>query len=92
MDRSNARRTPRVTTHLPATLIHSDGVSLPVTVVDLSSGGFRLRCGERFEPGEKVALRVPRYGDFPAEIEWASSNEAGGRFLAPVRLEDDIPT
>lgn len=73
-------------------MVHSDGVEFPVTVIDLSSGGFRLRCDERLAAGERVSLRVARYGDFPAEIEWASSSEAGGRFLAPVRLVDDIPT
>ncbi len=67
-------------------LVDSDGGELAVEVIDLSSDGFRLRAGERLETGEQVRLRVPRYGDFPAQIQWAEGHEAGGRFLEPITL------
>jgi hypothetical protein len=79
-------RPPRVRTAIAAVLVDSDGGELPVTVSDLSSGGFRLHAGEPLQVGEEIRLRVPRHGDFPAQIQWVEGNEAGGRFLEPVIL------
>lgn len=86
MNGSKQNRPPRVQTTYKATLIDSDGGELPVLVTDLSSGGFRLRADEALVEGEQVRLRVPRYGDFPAQIQWIRGNEAGGKFLEPVNL------
>jgi hypothetical protein len=80
------QRSPRVRTAIVAVLVDSDGGELSVQVTDLSSGGFRLRAGEPLVVGERVRLRVPRYGDFPALIIWVEGNEAGGEFLEPVTL------
>jgi hypothetical protein len=71
-----------------ATLVLSDGTEHRVTITDVSSGGFRLQTGETMPIGEHVFLRVPRYGDFPAQIRWALGKDAGGVFLQPV----DLPT
>lgn len=86
MPQSDEKRTPRVRTSITAILIDSDGGELPVQVLDLSSGGFRLRAGEPLVSGEQVRLRVPRYGDFPAQIQWVEGHEAGGRFLERMTL------
>lgn len=80
------QRSPRVQTSLTATLIDSDGGELAVEVIDLSSGGFRLRTNEMLVAGEEVRLRVERYGDFRAQVQWANGHEAGGRFLEPATL------
>lgn len=79
-------RSHRVRTAIPAILIDSDGGEVQVEVIDLSSGGFRLRAEANVLQGETVRLRVPRYGDFSAQIQWVQDNEAGGRFLQPVTL------
>ncbi len=71
-----------------ATLVLSDGTEHRVTITDVSSGGFRLATGETMPIGEHVFLRVPRYGDFPAQIRWALGRDAGGVFLQPI----DLPT
>ena len=73
---------------MPAILIDSDGGELPVTVLDLSSGGFRLQAGEMLVVGEEVRLRVSRYGDFPARIQWVTGQQCGGRFLEPVSFDE----
>lgn len=86
MRASDPPRPHRVGTSFAATLVDSDGGELPVEVTDLSSGGFRLRAGETLVAGEKVRLRVDRYGEFPAQIQWAKGHEAGGRFLEPITL------
>ena len=86
MSGSDRPRPHRVETSFAATLIDSDGGELPVRVTDLSSGGFHLHTDETLVVGEEVRLRVDRYGEFPAQIQWAVGNEAGGRFLEPITL------
>jgi len=86
MSSSDYRRPPRVQTSQAAVLVDSDGGELPVEITNLSSGGFRLRATERLVIGESVRIRVPRHGDFPAQIQWVEGLEAGGRFAGPVTL------
>jgi hypothetical protein len=66
------------------TLINSDGVESSATILDVSSGGFRLEVTETPRIGEHVTLRVERGEQFPAQIRWALGSEAGGVFLAPI--------
>jgi hypothetical protein len=80
------QRSPRVHTSLAAVLVDSDGGELDVQIVDLSSGGFRLRTTEPLVVGEDVRIRVSRYGDFAAQVQWVEGYEAGGKFLEPVSL------
>jgi hypothetical protein len=86
MSKSEQERSPRVRTSIPAVLVDSDGGELSVEVTDLSCGGFRLHADEALVAGEHVRLRVARYGDFPAQIQWVNGQEAGGRFLEPIVL------
>jgi hypothetical protein len=79
-------RPRRIKTSIAAVMIDSDGGELPVEVIDLSSGGFRLYAGEALVVGELVRLRVPRCDDFPAQIQWVDGHYAGGRFTAPIEL------
>lgn len=82
----DTRRSPRIEGRFEAILIDEAGRDYPVVVRDLSSTGFRLECAEDLAVGERVALRVSRYADFPAEIRWSLGNEAGGIFLEPITL------
>src|SRR3954454_7100542 len=77
-------RAPRIDLRRSAALINSDGVEIPVVVLDVSRGGFRLEVSEELRIGEPVTLRAEHGDGFPAEIRWALGNEAGGVFLAPV--------
>lgn len=85
-DPTHIKRAPRVATDLAATVVDGGGTEFAAIVTDISKQGFRLTCGETLQIGEFVHLRVPRYGDFPAQIRWALGNEAGGVFMEPVRL------
>lgn len=69
-----------------AMLVMSDGSEQAVRITDVSSGGFRLHSKDTLPIGEHVFLRVPRYGNFPAQIRWALGSDAGGVFLEPVNL------
>ena len=78
-------RPPRVRTSIAAVLVDANGGELPVEVLDLSSGGFRVRAAWTLVNGARVRLKV-RHDDYPAEIIWVDGHEAGGRFLGPVTL------
>ena len=78
------KRSPRVDLRRPAVLIDAQGAEFPVTVTDVSSGGFRLEVSETPRIGEHVTLRVERGAEYPAQIRWALGNEAGGIFLTHV--------
>lgn len=83
MNDGGQKRPPRIQTSIDATLVDENGGELPVEVLDLSSGGFRMRANWALIDGAKVVLRV-RHGEYPAEIIWVDGHEAGGRFLEPV--------
>ncbi len=85
-DPTHIKRAPRVSTKLSATVVDGAGTEFAATVTDISKHGFRLTCGDTLHIGEYVHLRVPRYGDFPAQIRWALGSEAGGVFMEPVQL------
>ncbi len=78
------KRAPRVELRRPAVVINSDGVSADVTVLDVSSGGFRLEVSDDTRIGEFVTLCAERGDRFPAQIRWVLGNEAGGVFLTQV--------
>ena len=80
------KRAPRVDTRLNASLVDSDGNQADVVVIDISKEGCRLETEGMLKIGEKVQLRVPKYGNFPAQIRWAIGNQAGAVFLEPVFL------
>ena len=85
MHERGQHRPPRLQTSIAAILVDENGGELPVEVLDLSSGGFRLRANWTLTDGAKVLLRV-RHDEYPAEIIWVDGRQAGGRFLTPVTL------
>jgi hypothetical protein len=82
------KRSPRVDTRIDALLIDANGNEIEVVVCDISRDGCRLESVAALDTGETVRIRVPRYGDFPAQIRWALDNEAGAIFLEPVEFEE----
>jgi hypothetical protein len=78
------KRAPRVDLRRPAVLIDSAGVETVVTILDVSSAGFKLEADETARIGEVVILRVDGSADLQAHIRWAVGNQAGGVFLTEV--------
>jgi hypothetical protein len=77
------RRPPRVDLRRPAVVVDSEGDEHKVTILDLSSGGFRIQLdGARI--GEFVTLRGERGATFRAQVKWTLGDEAGGVFLGSV--------
>lgn len=88
LDDGQIKRATRLKILHDAVLVDSAGRQYGVTVLDISASGFRAQSDESLRIGEYVALRIPRYGDFPAQIRWAVGNESGGMFLNPVVLPE----
>jgi PilZ domain-containing protein len=82
------KRAPRVDLRRPAILVDSDGSEQAISVLDVSSGGFRIEVSECPRIGEFVTIRAERGLSFPAQIRWVLGNEAGGTFLTPVDQGD----
>ena len=78
------KRAPRVDVRQHATLVLSDGRELPVVVLDVSSGGFRVRSEETLQIGEFISLRTAQAEEVAAQIRWSLGCEAGGVFLEGV--------
>ncbi len=82
------KRPVRIDLDAPAMLIDSEGVEMSVSVLDLSSGGCRLKTDGTPIIGEHVRLRVGRVGEYPAQVRWAIGEEAGLQFTGPVELPE----
>jgi PilZ domain len=78
------KRAPRIDLDRPAVLIDSEGSQQHVTVLDISSGGFKLKVETLPRIGDHVRLRVEGSAEIEAQIRWAVRDEAGGVFLTPV--------
>ncbi|MCJ8191841.1 PilZ domain-containing protein [Sphingomicrobium aestuariivivum] len=78
------KRAKRIEVNHEGVLVASDGVESPVTVIDLSAEGCRLKTDGTPMIGEDVRLRVGRSGDYPAQVRWALGDEAGLRFTGPA--------
>ena len=78
------KRAPRIDLRRPAVLIDSQGVETVVTIIDVSSGGFKVQAEGLLRIGDIVILRVDGSDDIQAQIRWAIDGQAGGVFLTDV--------
>lgn len=85
-----AKRAPRIDVRRAAVLINSDGVAADVSILDISSGGFRLETEEHPRIGEFVTLRVEHGEALLAQIRWVLGREAGGVFLTPAEQSNIV--
>jgi hypothetical protein len=81
------RRAERLAVDAAARLRPNSWSSLEITMVDLSSLGFRARCDARVQPGGCVSLDVPGIGPVEAQVEWQRRDQFGARFLRPIELD-----
>ena len=83
-----SKRAPRIDLRRSAVMIDSDGRECAVTILDVSSRGFRIEVSESPRIGEFVKLRVEHQEEIPAQIRWSLGNEAGGVFLTAPPSQD----
>lgn len=65
-------------------LLRVNGRKLPVTIIDLSPSGCKIRCLHMLPIGEVVQLEMPAFQPNAASIRWSLPGVAGLRFI-PVR-------
>jgi hypothetical protein len=76
-----ADRATRILLNAPIGVEMDDGSHVQATLLDLSSGGFRVRSDELLCVGEKVTLRMDGEEPMPGQIKWVTGFVAGGIFL-----------
>ncbi|MEY4501623.1 MAG: PilZ domain [Pseudomonadota bacterium] len=78
------RRKDRIPTTIP-TLLSTDGYfGMPVTVLDVSTHGFRLVVGAHIPPSSLVRLKLPGLGIVVGRVVWSKKGEVGGGFINPM--------
>ncbi len=81
-DGSSAQaRATRILLNAPIAVQMDNGSQVQATLLDLSSGGFRVRTEELLEVGERVTLRMEGEDPMPGEVKWVTGFVAGGVFL-----------
>ena len=63
-----------------------DGSRVMGTLLDLSSGGFRIKTEELLQVGERVRLNMDGEEPMAGEIRWVTGFIAGGVFSGTVPL------
>ena len=80
------REAKRLRVDAAARLRPNDWSSIEVTMLDLSTNGFRASCDARVQPGSGVSLDIPGLGAVEAQIEWQRGRNFGARFFVPIDL------
>lgn len=65
-----------------------DGASIPVTLIDLSYEGCKIRTEHTLRPGDRLKLSVFNRGLIEAEVRWFEDGHAGltfGTYEVPTR-------
>ena len=57
------------------------GRELPVTIIDMSDGGCKVRCLHILPIGEIVELVIPAFQPSAASVRWSLPGKAGLRFV-----------
>lgn len=86
------RRFPRVAVSVPARLLRTGAGPMPCTVVDISSGGARVKLGRGEGLPEEVVLVDLAAGlAWEARIAWRKDGDAGLRFARRHDLKGFVP-
>jgi hypothetical protein len=74
-------RADRRAVSIDASVRLSSGRTLPVTIVDSSDDGCKIRCLHVLPIGEIVQLEITGFPPNTASIRWALPGRAGLRFI-----------
>ena len=77
------RLSTRHPVHVRATLRYGTRLA-PVTVSDLSTGGFRTSLDERLLPGMPVVLQMDALAPINGFVVWQDGDQVGCRFAAEI--------
>jgi hypothetical protein len=62
-------------------VLRFNGRELPVTVIDLSGNGCKIRCLHVLPIGEVAQLEMPAFQPNPVSVRWSLPGRAGLRFV-----------
>ena len=86
----DGRKAERRIVNLAAALREAGATTVPVQVLDISPGGFKVHSSAPLEEGSEVWLKLPGFEAKRSHVVWAKENEAGCEFesdLHPAELE-----
>lgn len=75
-ERRNFDRTPVLWT---GTMVCGDR-TVDCVIMNASANGAKVRVSETFPFPSSVTLKIPRLGDFQADVVWTKENKLGVRF------------
>ncbi|HWW64619.1 MAG TPA: PilZ domain-containing protein [Sphingomonadaceae bacterium] len=81
---TDGRRTPRYSARFDASLRRREGKPATVTILDLSTHGFRAETAAMLQPGAQVWLRLPGLEASLATIAWTDDIQIGAEFVRPL--------
>jgi hypothetical protein len=67
--------------------LYWSGISIPVRLRNISSGGAQLESGRQLCPGSQVELDLGEAGFQMAEVRWSKDGQVGLRFLQDFDLD-----
>ena len=86
----DGRKAERRIVNLAAALREAGATTMPVQVLDISAGGYKIQTDAKLEEGSEVWLKVPGFEARRSRVVWTKENEAGCEFeseLHPAELE-----
>jgi PilZ domain len=79
-------RASRVDTFIEAFLPGPKHRRQPVTVSDLSPGGFRAEAKAQLSPGAEIYVAFPGLGEVASRVVWVKGRTFGAEFIGPADL------
>lgn len=64
-----------------ATILMEGANSIPVTLLDMTYDGCKVRTPEVLQVGDRLKLSIPNLGILKAEVRWYGDDRAGLRFI-----------
>ncbi len=93
--RAERRKYPRTQVLWKGSLFRPGG-AVECVVLNLSANGAKLRLDDPWECPSPITLRIPRFGEFRAEVAWRKDHLIGLKFLEDPKsvarlIEDALP-
>ncbi|MEA3038181.1 MAG: hypothetical protein QOE79_694 [Sphingomonadales bacterium] len=89
-ERARVERQPRQRL-LRSGMLYWGGISIPVRLRNISSGGAQLEADRPLEAGAEVELDLGEAGFQVAEVRWSNDGQVGLRFAAEFDLDSLAP-
>jgi hypothetical protein len=84
----DGRRAPRRIVNLAAALREAGATTAAITVINISTDGFKAEGEEPFQRGGEVWLKLPGFEARRSHIVWANGKEAGCKFENPLHQSE----